>query len=233
MKISACQLYVILDKKCQRGRSFLETARAAIEGGADCIQLRDKDLSAKQLIREGVPLRELTRRTRTLLIVNDRFDVARALDADGVHLGQEDPPIRTAREFLDGEKIVGQSTHSLEQARRAEQEGADYIGVGPVFATPTKPSYQPVGLSLVKQVSRVIQIPFFAIGGIDQTNIEEVLKKGASRVAVVRAVSGAENVEKAAKRFKEIIVQQKNQMQPRDFTKFSLKCLLPLLELLR
>ncbi len=209
VKISSYRLYVILDRKSQRGRSFLETARAAIKGGADVIQLRDKELSAKELIRQGAPVRELTRQTETLFIVNDRLDVAVALRADGVHLGQDDLPIDAAKRIIGPKVLIGKSSHSLEQALEAEREGADYIGVGPVFATPTKPSYLPVGLRLVKEVSERIKIPFIAIGGVDIENIQQVLDSGAVNVAVVRSVAGAENIEQSARELKEIMLQQK------------------------
>ncbi len=215
MKISSYQLYVILDRKCQRGRSFLETARAAIRGGADVIQLRDKELSAKELIRQGTPVRELTRQTEILFIVNDRLDVAVALQSDGVHLGQDDLPIDAAKRILGSKVLIGKSTHSLEQALEAEREGADYIGVGPVFATPTKPSYLPVGLELVKEVSERIKIPFVAIGGIEAGNIREVIGQGAVSVAVVRAVAGAENIEEAARQLKKEIHTCQLQSQAR------------------
>lgn len=208
MKINSYRLYVILDRKSQRGRSFLETARAAIRGGADVIQLRDKELSAKELIRQGTPVRKLTRQTGTLFIVNDRLDVAVALQADGVHLGQDDLPIDSAKRILGPKVLIGKSSHSMEQALEAEREGVDYIGVGPVFATPTKPSYLPVGLEWVKEVSERIKIPFVAIGGISAGNIKQVLESGATNVAVVRSVAGAENIEEAARALKKIMTKK-------------------------
>lgn len=208
MRLISHQLYVVLDRKCQRGRSFLEIARAAIRGGADIIQLRDKELSAKELIQQGAPVRELTRQTGTVFIVNDRVDVAIALRADGIHLGQDDLSIEAAKKILGSQVLVGKSTHNLEQALEAEREGADYIGVGPVFATPTKPSYPPVGLELVKEVSERIGIPFVAIGGIQAGNIKQVLDSGAANVAVVRSVAGAENIEESARELKRIITKR-------------------------
>ena len=209
MRINSHQLYVILDRKCQRGRSFLETARSAIRGGADVIQLRDKELSTKELIRQGMPIRELTRQTETLFIVNDRVDVAVALRADGVHLGQNDLPIETAKKIAGPQILVGKSTHSLEQALQAEREGADYIAVGPVFATPTKPDSIPVGIKMIEEVRQKVGIPFVAIGGIDAENIQQILDEGATHIAVVRAVVGAENVEMAARELKKIINNDK------------------------
>ena len=201
-------LYVILDRTSQKGRSFVDVAKEAILGGADVIQLRDKEFSTKQIIEEGKKLRQLTRQTGTILIVNDRVDIALAVEADGVHLGQEDLPLKNARRRLGAHKIIGRSTHDLSQALKAQEEGADYIGVGPVFATPTKPAYPAVGLDLVRQVNLRIGIPFVAIGGINVNNIHQVLSAGARRVAVVRAVAGAEDIRSAAKALTELL--QKN-----------------------
>lgn len=205
MKIKTRQLYVILDKKSQKAKSFLETAKAAIAGGADVLQLRDKELSTKALIEEGKLLRELTHRTQTLFIVNDRVDVALAVQADGIHLGQEDLPVAIARQILPANALIGKSTHSLQQALQAEREGVDYIGVGPIFATPTKPTYTPVGLQLIEEVSQRIKIPFVAIGGIDTQNIYQVLERCATNIAVVRAVVGAQDIERAARCLKTMI----------------------------
>ena len=183
----------------------MSAAEAAIRGGADVIQLRDKELSVEKLIQEGKALRKLTSQTGVLLMINDRVDIALAVDADGVHLGQEDLPIETARRILGIDKLIGKSTHSLEQALAAQKEGVDYIGVGPIFTTPTKPSYSPVGLELIEKAAPVVRLPVFAIGGIDSTNVEEVLSRGARRIAVVRAVIGSDNIEQSAREFKKIL----------------------------
>lgn len=201
---SAWRLYVVLDGPSCR-RDPVETARLAIQGGCDVVQLRHKQALAKELLAIGRPLRQLARRHRVAFIVNDRVDVALALDADGVHLGQDDLPIRVARQMMGREKLVGLSTHSLSQAVVAERAGADYLGVGPVFATPTKPEYQAVGLKLVRQVSRRVRIPFVAIGGIDETNVQEVVAAGARAVAVVRAVVAAQRPDHAARALRELM----------------------------
>ena len=192
------KLYVIVDRKTCGERSVIYVVKEAIAGGADVIQLRDKNATAKELIKVGRPIRQLTRKAKVLFIINDRSDIAKAVDADGVHLGQDDSPIKVARSILGRNKIIGLSTHSLSQAKEAQKNGADYIGVGPIFATPTKPEYKAVGLDLIKKVKRVIKIPFVAIGGIDTSNIDEILSAGANRVAVVRAVCGAKNIRRAA-----------------------------------
>lgn len=200
------RLYAVTDLG-DPGPDFLRRAERALKGGVDILQLRSKSLSDAALFRVGVKLRELTRRYRKLFIVNDRIDLTLALDADGVHLGQDDLPLEAARKLIrDSSKIIGQSTHSLAQALRAQEQEADYIGVGPVFSTPTKPSYEPVGLDLVREAARKIRIPFVAIGGIDAGNIEQVLEAGATRVAVVRAIFGSGDPYLSAQTLKKTIL---------------------------
>ena len=197
------KLYVIIDRKSSGGRDLAYLAQEAIEGGADIIQLRDKDTSASEILKVGRVIRDLTHKKKIPFIINDRVDIAVALDVDGVHLGQDDLPIEAARSMMGSEKLIGLSTHSLPQALDAEKKGADYIGVGPIFSTPTKPDYRAVGIDLIREVRDKIKIPFVVIGGIDESNIDEVLAAGARRVAVVRAVCGAKDVSGAAKRLKE------------------------------
>jgi thiamine-phosphate pyrophosphorylase len=134
-------------------------------------------------------------------VVNDRIAIALLCGADAVHLGQEDLPLRRARSWVGRKLLIGRSTHSLAQARQAQREGADYVGVGPVFSTPTKPDYRPAGLSLLGQVQRALRIPWVAIGGIDLKTLPAVLSAGASRVAVVRAVCQAADPQRAARAF--------------------------------
>ncbi len=199
------KLYAVTDLR-ESDPHFLKKAEDALKGGVDILQLRSKTLKDGELIRLGLKLRAVTRKMRKLFIVNDRLDLAEILDADGVHLGQEDIPVAQARKILRGRfKIIGKSTHSLEQALEAEKEGVDYIGVGPVFSTPTKPLYEPVGIDLVSKVADSVRIPFVAIGGIDAENMEQVLEAGARRVAVVRAIWGNSNTFKAAQKLKEIL----------------------------
>ncbi len=154
-------------------------------------------------------MRKICQKAGVLFIVNDALEVALAIAADGVHLGQDDLPVAEAKKLMHpmGIKnfLVGCSTHSLEQALEAKRQGADYIGIGPVFATPTKPTYNPVGLELVKAVTSQIDTPHVAIGGIDATNVSQVLAAGAQRVAVVRAVCGAEDIAAAVTMKKAIV----------------------------
>lgn len=197
------RLYVIIDKKAALGRDLVYIAGEAIAGGADVIQLRDKESEAREFVEAGRAMRKAVGKEKTLFIINDRPDIALAVGADGVHLGQDDLPVDCARSILGKDKIIGLSTHSLEQASAAQDSGADYIGVGPVFSTPTKPGYKAVGLGLIRKVKEMDGIPFVAIGGISAANIGDVIAAGASRVAVVRAVCGAEDIRGAAKSLKD------------------------------
>lgn len=183
---------------------ILDKVEAAYRGGADIVQMRSQQLSDGALYRLGLQWRKIANRFRKLFFVNDRPDLALAVGADGVHLGQNDLPLKAVRKIFDSSQIfVGCSTHSLGQAVQAVREGADYIGVGPIFKTPTKPGCRPVGLDLIRQVSRRIRIPFVCIGGINETNLKQVLGAGARRVAVVRAIFGAEDVYRATRNLKE------------------------------
>jgi len=210
-------LYVIIQEKYSGGRDPVEVAGSAISGGATVIQLRDKDSSDSRLLEKSLKLRRLTRSVGVPLIINDRIDIALAVDADGVHLGQDDLPVSTARQFLGPGKIIGVSTHSLEQARRARRQGADYIGVGPVFDTKTKENgARPVGLELLRQVSREIDLPWVAIGGINKSNISEVVSAGAKSVAVVTAVVSAPDIREAALFLREEIIKTRSSQMTKN-----------------
>lgn len=201
---SGFHLYAVTDIKAEDSEA-IERVEAAYRGGVDIVQLRSKVLSDAALIRLGLVIRKIAGRSRKLFFINDRVDLAIVTGADGVHLGQEDVPVGVARKLARqaGHKLwVGKSTHSLKQALAAVREGADYIGVGPVFATPTKPDAKSVGLRFVKQAAMKIRIPWVAIGGINLGNIRSVASAGASRVAVVRAVFAAKNSENAARELK-------------------------------
>ena len=191
------KLYAVTDLK-EHDPGFFKKAESALKGGVDVLQLRSKNLSDLELYRIGSKLRELTLRLKKLFFINDRLDLALALSADGVHLGQDDLPVSAARRILKKDFMIGMSTHTIKQALQAQKEGADYIGIGPVFATPTKPDYCPVGLELVRQASRKISIPFVAIGGIDASNLTRVISAGAKSIAVVRAVWGEKDAFQAA-----------------------------------
>jgi thiamine-phosphate pyrophosphorylase len=205
---SACstwQLYVILDREAAAGRDLGVLAQAAIRGGADVLQLRDKTASAQALLAEARRVLPIAQAAGIPLLINDRADVAEAAGADGVHLGQDDLPIDAARRLLGPGRLIGRSTHSLEQALAAIAEGADYIGVGPIFPTPTKPGYGSVSLTLIPQVTAQISIPHVCIGGIEAANLAQVRQAGARCVAVVRAVCAAPDPEAAVRQLKSLM----------------------------
>ena len=204
------RLYVITGEKFHPGRNYVEVMEEAIRGGADCIQLREKNKTKKELLEMARRLRELTDRYAVPFIVNDHVDIALAVNADGVHLGQDDLPLEEARRILGPDKMIGISTHKLEEALAAERTGADYIGVGPVFPTDTKEDVvDPVGIQYVDEVVRNISIPFVAIGGIKLHNVDEVLQAGAQRICIVSAVVGADDVRGAAQAFRNKLDVQK------------------------
>lgn len=196
---------MIVDRAVLGGRDPVQVAEQAIRGGADCIQWRDKASSDREFLRVARVLRELTREEGKIFVINDRVSVAQIVKADAVHLGHEDLPVREVRALVEDSLAIGRSTHSLEEAMTAQADGADVIGVGPVFSTPTKPGTPAVGLDLLRRVRPVIRIPWLAIGGIDLKNLPEVLSAGADRVAVVRAVAASSDPEEAARAFKQQI----------------------------
>lgn len=199
---SAWRLYIILDRAAAQGLELTELAAAAIRGGADVLQLRDKAASAASLTDEANRLLAVTRPAGIPLLINDRADVARAVGAAGVHLGQDDLPLAEARALLGADRIIGKSTHTLQQALAAEAEGADYIGIGPIFSTPTKPDSPSVGLELIATVISRVRVPGVCIGGIDLEHLDPVLEAGGACVAVVRAVCRAHDPEAAARALK-------------------------------
>lgn len=178
--------------------NHLEIARSACKGGAGILQYRDKTAPRKEMLKQALAIREITREYGTLFIVNDFIDIALLSKADGVHLGQDDIPIREARQIAPADFIIGVSTHSLEQAVEAEKQGADYIGSGPVFATPTKENYIPIGVETLEQVLKTVSVPVVAIGGLNLENIPQLQKIGARNFAMVRGFqkNTAEVVEK-------------------------------------
>jgi thiamine-phosphate pyrophosphorylase len=177
-------------------------AEGAIAGGADCLQLREKSLEGAELLRRARSLVELCRANGVLCIINDRPDIAVLADADGVHVGQEDLPVIEARKIVGSEKVVGVSTHNLEQAKQAVLDGADYIGVGPVFRSATKTREILPGLGYAKAVAEQIALPTVGIAGITEENIEEVLATGVNAIAVTAAVAACDDPRAATERLK-------------------------------
>jgi thiamine-phosphate pyrophosphorylase len=168
--------------------NLLAIVEASLQGGLTLLQYREKTADDSVRLERAIKLRELCHHYGALFIINDRVDLALAVDADGVHLGQQDIPIAVARQLLGNQRIIGRSTTNPQEMQRAITEGADYIGVGPVYETPTKAGKAAAGLEYVKYVSQNCQIPWFAIGGIDGSNLNDVMNAGAQRVAVVRSL---------------------------------------------
>lgn len=198
---------MIVDPAAARGRDLARIAAQAIRGGADAIQLRDKTGPVRQVIEQAERLLAVTRPAAVPLIINDRIDVAAASGADGVHVGQNDLPVSAARQILGPNRIIGKSTHTLPQALEADREGVEYLAVGPIYPTPTKPGYPSVGPVLIGQVRAKVHTPLVVIGGIEAGTLPEVLQAGATCVAVVRAVCGADDPEDAARTLKRMLTQ--------------------------
>lgn len=208
------KLYAVTDLT-SGDESILEKIENAYRGGVDIVQLRGKNLTDNELYRIGLKIRALANQYQKLFFVNDRLDLALSVSADGVHIGQDDLPVREMRRLMSlaGTRMwVGKSTHSPEQAIATEAEDVDYLGVGPVFQTPTKPAYQAVGLEYVQYAAEHLHKPFVAIGGIDAGNIQQVLAAGAKRVAVVRAIFNTRDSYENTRKIREKIdqFQQKN-----------------------
>ena len=203
-------LYVITDEEIAGGLSHAEIAQRALAGGADVIQLRDKACGARDLLRIGRVIREITRKTGALFIVNDRLDVALACGADGVHLGQDDLRAGVARQIAPHGFIIGVSVGTLEEAIRAEWEDADYLALSPVFPTASKYQSGPGhGLRVLQDIRRNVSIPIIAIGGINSGNVEDVIAAGADGVAVISAVVGSPDITAAARHLREMVRKSK------------------------
>lgn len=194
-------LYVILDRGAARGRDLVDLLAAAIAGGCRMVQLREKEWPSGQLLPLAERLRARCAADGVTFIVNDRVDLALAVDADGVHLGQDDLPARVARPLLRPGMILGVSTHDVGQARAALADGADYIAVGSMFPTPTKPAFQLVGPGLIRKLRAEIPVPLVGIGGITHDNVQEVIRAGADGIAVISAVAAAADARAACERF--------------------------------
>ena len=198
-------LYVVLDRAAARGRSLEDVLAAVIEGGCRMVQLRDKESPSGRVLPLAERLLARARRAGVTFVVNDRVDLAVAVGADGVHLGQDDLPARLARPLLRPGMVLGVSTHDVAQAHAARDAGADYVAVGAMFATTTKPDFQLVGPGLVRKLRPDIRVPLVGIGGITHDNVADVIRAGADGVAVISAVCGAPDPAVATRRFLDII----------------------------
>ncbi len=184
------------------GRLLLDKAGRALAGGVDAIQLRVKEMADRALVLLGKEMAALCRKAGALFLIDNRPDIALAVEADGVHVGHEDLPIAFVREMIGHRRIIGASTHSLPRALDAQRQGADYVSCGPIWATPTKPDTPAVGLGLIALYQAALKVPFVAIGGINEANIDEVRRAGAERVAVVRAIFDAADAAAMGKNLK-------------------------------
>lgn len=197
-------LYAVTESSLQEDELFFKVVQA-VKGGITVLQLREKNLSSRQFLNRAINIKKIIP-PHIAFIINDRIDVALACGADGVHLGQEDIPLSSARKILGEDKIIGVSTHNVEQAVRAGAEGADYIGVGPVFSTSTKPdALEPLGCEMVSHINREVKIPVVAIGGISPQNIKDVLETGVEGIAVVSSIFLKEDISGATQRLLNII----------------------------
>jgi len=199
-------VYLVTDRELARGRTTLEIAAAAIRGGVSCIQLREKTCSTREFIDEALAIRSLLARHEIPLIINDRVDVALAVKADGIHLGQKDMPCSMARQLIPESMIVGISVESLDDAIAAQKDGADYLGVSPIYSTPTKTdTAQPLGLEGLRSIRSEVDLPLVGIGGLNADNAEAVIHNGADGVAVVSAIVAADDPEAATRALSEIV----------------------------
>jgi thiamine-phosphate pyrophosphorylase len=204
-RFNAAGLYLVTSQSLSAGRSTQDVVRAALAGGVRLIQLREKELPLRAYVTLAEELRDLTAQAGALLIINDRVDVALTVGADGVHLGQDDFPVPAARR-LAPDLIIGASTHSIEDARRAQDEGASYLNIGPVFPTGTKRwEGEFLGVEGVKRIARVTKIPFTVMGGIKKEHFSELVRAGARTLALVTAVTAADDPQRAAHELLELL----------------------------
>jgi len=203
--LSDCRLYGFIDLNYIEPGQAEHITQLMVEGGVDIVQLRAKNASLREVVDLAGRLHTITARAGTPLIVNDHAEVAAHVAVEGVHVGQDDDSVAKARKKADRKILVGKSTHSLEQATAAGQEGADYIGFGPIFATPTKPDYKPIGTDSIKSAHEQVRVPIFCIGGIKIENIGGVIAAGAQRVAIVSGLLRAQDIAKYARACKTLL----------------------------
>lgn len=198
-------VYLVTDRKVLKGRKLVEAIEESIKGGAGIVQLREKNISTREFLNIAKEVKGLTDRYDIPLIINDRLDIALAVNASGVHLGQEDIPCKKAREILGEDMIIGVSAHNLEEALKAEEDGADYIGCGAVFNTSTKKDTTNIKIGDIKKIREHINIKMVAIGGISEKNINQLEGTGIDGVAVVSAILSKDDIKKATEELLEFI----------------------------
>jgi thiamine-phosphate pyrophosphorylase len=204
-------LYLVTDRDLSRGRSTLDIVQAAVSGGVTCVQLREKDCSTREFIEQALAIKDILKTREVPLIINDRLDVALAVAADGVHLGQSDMPLKTAQKIAGPALLIGISAESVQDAVEAEKGGADYLGVSPIYTTPTKTdTAPPLGLEGLREIRQRVKIPLVGIGGLNKSNAAEVIRHGADGVAVVSAIVAADDPGTSAMTLKRIITEARN-----------------------
>lgn len=210
-------LYVVTDSDLSKGRTDAEVARLAYEGGADAVQLRMKHSDGREMLEQALEIRKVADEYCRFFFVNDRVDIAMASGADGVHLGQSDIPLEVARDLMGETAIIGISVDNVEQAVAAAEGGADYIGIGAIFNTSTKPdAKQGVGLGAIYEIRQAVDIPIVAIGGINRGNIQDVVRAGADAAAVVSAVVAQDDIRSAAHELRDLILKVRPHVRPED-----------------
>ena len=198
-------LYLVTDRSLLQGRKLLDEVRKAVKGGVSMVQLREKEASSREFYELAQTLQTELRELGVPLLINDRLDIALAVDADGLHLGQDDLPLPVARSLLGREKIIGLSINKREEAQEGERMGADYLGVSPVFSTPTKNDAPPAtGLEFLASLRQEIKIPLVAIGGINKENLKMIKETGADGAAVISALMGTSDIEGEARKLRQI-----------------------------
>lgn len=206
--LARARLYAILDLDYVAPARVTQIAEQLLRGGADILQLRGKNQAVEKLAELAATVHPLTSRAGVPLVMNDHPEILQDVLVEGLHLGQDDLPIAAAREIVRRDCWVGKSTHSLAQARAAMEEGADYIGFGPLFATPTKPDYQPIGLEEIGRVHQLVKRPIFCIGGIKLKNLAQVLAAGAGRVVIVSGLLQAQDIVAATQQAKRFLLEK-------------------------
>lgn len=208
------ELYAITDRKMLGDVSEVEAARLCFEGGADVVQLRMKDTDGGEMLEKAKAIQEIAQQYCKFFIVNDRLDIAVLAGADGVHLGQTDIPVQEARRLVGDEMIIGVSASTVEEAVKAVDDGADYIGVGSIFNTSTKPDAdQGIGLDTLMEICQAVDVPVVAIGGINKGNIRDVIRAGADGAAVVSAIMAKPDIKAAAHELKVMVLNEKRDLK--------------------
>ena len=202
-------LYAVTDAAWTGDQTLIEQVREALEGGISFLQLREKKLSEEDFLKEAVEIKKLADQYKVPFVINDNIEIARKVNADGVHVGQDDMPVEEVRKLLGENKIIGVSAHNVEEAMKAEECGADYLGVGAVCATSTKSEATVVTMEEMSKICQSVSIPVVAIGGINKDTIMKLKGTGVDGVAVVSGIFGAKNIRKAAKELLEITKEMK------------------------